>query len=104
MENIIRGAMQIIVAAQAAAVTGAPIKAIKQVIFGNPVLIPSSSLPVLACYPVTSHVYTRGVAQDQEDATFKVKLIQNLKDYLNDGNDLNQLMEQTAIRIFEERD
>lgn len=84
MENIIRGAMSVVTNAYNAASAGSPIKGIKQMIFGNPIMLAASSLPALAFYPSQSHVYTRGVATDQMDATFKIKLIQNLKDYLND--------------------
>lgn len=82
MERVLNNIIQILKDTQTAASAGDSIKKVKSFYFGDPILIPISSLPAVIVQPVSSAVKARGVSTDQENFTIKIKLVQNQKDYL----------------------
>jgi len=58
-----------------------PLEWIKRVYFGDPVLIPLSSLPALTVQPITSEYLMRWSRYDQKKHTVEIRLVYNMKSY-----------------------
>lgn len=105
MEKILLAIKQILDGLKAADTAKRGLGIVRRVIIGNPVLIPASSLPIIAIYPQSTRVTGRGVQYDQADSVIKIKLVQNVKNFLGDSDAKEILdLEINAIRIFEDRD
>lgn len=104
METIIRGILEIISNAKTAAPALSPIKSIKAMYFGDPIIINASNLPALIVMPISEQVSSRGTQYDQADSVIKIKLIQDLKQGLGTSTPTDNEMTEYALKIFEERD
>ena len=104
MEALILAVISILKDARDAAPDDKPIKRVKRVFFGDPVLVAASDLPALVVMPVAQAVTARGTVLDQADSTIKVKLVQSLKDGLGKEDPETLSMVQDAVRTFEDRD
>lgn len=106
MEKVIRGIIEILETARTAAAPGDPLKNVKTIFFGDPVIIAESMLPSIVVMPVSESVSARGTQYDQAEATIRIKLIQNLKETLGaSATDTENIkMTEVSIRTFEERD
>lgn len=106
MEKVIRGIIEILETARTAAASNDPLKNVKTIFFGDPVIIAESMLPSIVVMPVSESVSSRGTQYDQADATIRIKLIQNLKETLgaSSTDTENVKMTEIAVKTFEERD
>lgn len=104
MEPLILAIIDILKAAREAAPDTAPIKRVKRVFFGDPLIVAASDLPALVVMPVSQAVTARGTVLDQADATVKVKLVQTVKDSLGGDDPETSGMVRDAVRTFEDRD
>lgn len=90
MDRIIRAAQQLLKVAVAN--RDSPLHDIKRVIYGDPVTIPESSLPVLTISPVITDYNARGNKLDQKTHRIEIRVIYNArtffqKDTANDVQD-----------------
>lgn len=60
MKQTIKGIIEILKAAQTAAISTDPIKGVKSFFLGDPILIPVSMLPAIVVAPGTEKVTARG--------------------------------------------
>lgn len=103
MDNIITAIIAILKDAQAAHPTEL-IAGIKEIYYGDPVLVPESELPVLIIDPKSSSTTTRGTEYDTTDATIAIKLVQSIKATINPSKDGKIAMAKYAVGLFTERE
>jgi len=89
-------------ALEAQTVSG-PLQRVKRVYYGDPILIPETSLPAICILPQASSLSSRGTKYDQTDMQIRVKLVQNLKQDMGASGD-NVKLAENAVSMMETRD
>lgn len=89
-------------ALEAQTVSG-PLQRVKRVYYGDPILIPETSLPAICILPQASSLSSRGTKYDQTDIQIRVKLVQNLKQDMGASGD-NVKLAENAVSMMETRD
>lgn len=72
-----------------------PLKDIKKVFFGDPILIPESDLPAITIQPISSDYTMRGSQYDQKNHRIEIRLLYNAKMYM-DKNLLSEISISSA--------
>lgn len=86
----------------AAAATGRPLKKIKKVYYGDPILIPSSSLPAIIITPGQQQVTARGTRYDNHSETINIKYVYNIKDFMGKANVDKVAFVEEWVKLFSE--
>ena len=78
-EYVILAIKQLLDTARQAATTN-PLKEIKAVYYGDPVVIPQSNLPCLCIIPGTAQTVPRGSRYDSRTGEVRIKVVFTVKD------------------------
>ena len=73
---------------------------IKKVFYGDPVLINESSLPAITISPSSSDYSLRGSRYDEKTHNIEVRIVYNMKSFLNPNKDSTEYTELKQIRTL----
>lgn len=81
-----------------------PIKNIKKVYYGDPVLIPTADMPSICVMPSNNETTARGSRYDNRTGSITIKLVFNIKDDMGGSDPEKIAWTQKAVQIMEEMD
>lgn len=100
MDNVIKA---IITLLKAKIVTATkPIKLVKKVFYGDPILIPTADMPSIFVTPVSSQITARGNRIDNREGSITIKLVFNIKDDIGWTDPEKISWTEKAVQIMEE--
>lgn len=80
-----------------------PIKDVKVVYYGDPVLIPAANMPAICVMPGNNTTTSRGSRYDNNNWSITIKLVFNIKDTMW-GDQETIAWTKKAVQIMEEKD
>lgn len=78
-----------------------PLKDIKRIYYGDPILIPASNLPAICIMPGNITNSSRGSRYDTNSGNMKIKLVFNIKDSIEDANPQEVKFVKEAVKLME---
>lgn len=68
-----------------------PLSDVKKVYYGDPIIIPQSSMPAIAIHPISTNYMQRWSKYDEKTHNIVIKLIYNAKNYFNDNTNIEKI-------------